>query len=274
MQLGIECLLCEDPQQALAYAGQLDELNHERRYIEGEMKEQAENALGAIAFSKTLPLGLCLYDERWHQGVVGILASRLKDRYRRPTLALALGDDGHIKGSARSIPQVHIRDVLAEIACQYPSIVLRYGGHAMAAGITLDADGLEIFIQAFANTVHKHLEGRLPQAELLSDGPLSAAEISTETAYMLHYAGPWGQGFPRPSFDGEFRVCQQRIVGGTHLRLTLETDDGCSRVEGIYFRWGTQAIASEHVHLVYQLELNNYLGKEAPQLIIEHLTCI
>jgi len=271
MRLGVECLLCDDPSRAWEWAGVLDGLNRERRQIETGMKEQAELMLEEIALGGAqLPLGICLYDERWHQGVIGILASRLKDRYNRPAIALAPGEGDTVKGSARSIPDLHMRDLLACVDSRHPGLLARYGGHAMAAGLTLQRDGVERFTRAFADEVHRQLDGQPPQVEILSDGPLAAAELNTETARLLRYAGPWGQGFPAPLFDGEFQLQSQCLVGGIHLKMVLSAE-GRSGMGAIAFRWGDQLLDATRVRAVYRLDLNEYRGKETPQLIVEHL---
>ncbi|KOR29094.1 ssDNA exonuclease RecJ, partial [Achromatium sp. WMS1] len=271
MRLGMECLLCNDLKQALAYAAELNELNQERQAIESQMQEQATQALNDIEFSGDLPYGLCLYNEHWHEGVIGILASRLKERYHRPTIALTLAEDGSVKGSARSIPEIHIRDLLADIVRRYPDILIRYGGHAMAAGLTLHRTQVPLFTKLFATAVQHHLNGELPTAQILTDGCLHHSEITVENAKLLRYAGPWGQRFPAPLFEGRFRVVSQRLVGKIHLKLQLKTEDGRVDVAAIAFRWGESLLDTEWVYVVYQLDLNEYMGQERLQLIIEHI---
>lgn len=270
MELGLNCLLSDDPKQALEQAQILDTLNRERRDIEQQMKREAEIQLSQISLSGDIPLGLCLYDENWHQGVIGILASRLKELYYRPVIALALGDDGIIKGSARSIAAVHIRDLLVDIDRRYPNLLIRYGGHAMAAGLTLKLENVTTFTKIFAETVHSHLNGILPQAQVLSDGPLHSSEINAETALLLRYAMPWGQNFPDPVFDGEFRIRTQRIVGQVHLKLVLADDSGHG-IDAICFRWNKPLLNTERVRIAYRLDLNEFNGIQSPQLVIEYL---
>ena len=271
MGLGIECLLSDDPAAALEYARTLDGLNRQRREIESEMKAQAEESMALLTLSgEQLPLGLCLYDERWHQGVVGILASRIKERYHRPVVALAAADEVTVKGSARSIPGLHIRDVLAAVDSRHPGLLERFGGHAMAAGLSLARDRVEDFAGAFREEVERQLDGRPPRAEILSDGELAPQEFDAETARLLRYAGPWGQGFPEPLFDGEFEVLSHRFVGDIHLKLLLSLD-GAVQLDAIAFRWGDRPPPGERVRIAYRLDLNEYRGVESPQLIIEHL---
>ena len=271
MGLGIECLLSDDPAAALEYARALDGLNRQRREIESEMKVQAEESMAQLTLpGEQIPLGLCLYDERWHQGVVGILASRIKERYHRPVVALAAADEVTVKGSARSIPGLHIRDVLAAVDSRHPGLLERFGGHAMAAGLSLARDRVEDFASAFRDEVERQLGGQPPRAEILSDGELAPQEFDAETARLLRYAGPWGQGFSEPLFDGEFEVLSHRFVGDIHLKLLLGLD-GAVQLDAIAFRWGDRPPPGERVRIAYRLDLNEYRGVESPQLIIEHL---
>jgi len=271
MGLGIECLLSDGPSLALEQARTLDGLNRQRQGIEAQMKAQAEEAMGQLALpGEGLPLGLCLFDPRWHQGVVGILASRIKERCHRPVVALAPADDNRVRGSARSIPGLHIRDVLAAVDSRHPGLMERFGGHAMAAGLTLTRERVDRFIEAFGAEVERVLDGRPPRAEILSDGRLESHELDLETARLLRYAGPWGQGFPAPLFDGEFEVLTHRIVGDVHLKLRLGLDGGAP-LDAIAFRWGEQPLPGQRVRIAYRLDLNEYRGVESPQLIVEHL---
>jgi single-stranded-DNA-specific exonuclease len=271
MSRGIECLLSDDPVTAQELAGTLDGLNRERQGIESDMKDQADDMMKHLKLSATsLPLGLCLYDTRWHQGVIGILASRIKESYHRPVVAFAPGDADMLRGSARSIPGLHIRDVLAALDSRYPGLLQRFGGHAMAAGLSLSRDRLEDFSVAFVTEVERQLDGCAPAVEVFTDGPLAPGEINAENARVLRYAGPWGQGFPEPLFDGEFQVLSQRIVGDVHLKLELSLDRA-RQVDAIAFRWGADTLTGNRVHLAYRLDLNEYRGVERPQLIIEHL---
>jgi single-stranded-DNA-specific exonuclease len=271
MSQGVECLLCDDPRRALDHATGLDALNRQRRDIESEMKNQAETMLDRCSLDgERLPAGLCLFDPRWHQGVVGILASRIKDRVNRPVVALAEGDDGLLKGSARSIAGLHIRDVLASVDGRRPGLLTRFGGHAMAAGLTLSANRLEAFTEAFAEEVERRLGERPPTPEIWTDGELPPREMDLETARLLRYAGPWGQGFPEPVFEGRFAVLERRFVGEGHLKLLL-SPNGANRVDAVAFRWGDRPPPRDRITAAYRLDLNAYLGAERPQLVLEHV---
>lgn len=235
------------------------------------MKADADAMMARVTLQgERLPFGICLYDPGWHQGVIGILASRIKERHHRPAVALAPGDGDGIRGSARSIPGLHIRDALAAVDSRYPDMIRRFGGHAMAAGLTLHPDRLEDFSRAFDAEVERRLEGRVPRQEILSDGPLPPEALDEATARLIRYAGPWGQGFEEPLFDGEFEVLQQRMVGEVHLKLRLGLDDH-PPLEAIAFFWGEREPPAGRVRIAYRLDLNEYRGVEGVQLIVEHL---
>ncbi|GGO78602.1 single-stranded-DNA-specific exonuclease RecJ [Marinobacterium nitratireducens] len=278
MSIGIECLLCDDGDKALELARTLDDLNRERRGIEQEMQQQALDSLERLSLNESeLPLGLCLYDESWHQGVIGILASRIKERVHRPVIAFAPGDGGEIKGSARSIPGFHIRDGLDAIAARHPGLVTKFGGHAMAAGLTLEADSLETFRAAFDAEVRRQLDEGALQRRLLTDGALSAAQLNLELAERLREGGPWGQQFPEPLFDGEFRLLQQRIVGQRHLKLVLMEPASGLAVDAIWFNVDTASWPNEsaqRVRVVYRLDVNEFRGQRNLQLMVEYLAII
>jgi len=274
MSLGIECLLCDDYSQALTMAQRLDELNRERRAIASEMQMQALDALKTMRLdgNDALPYGLCLFDPAWHQGVIGILAARIKERTHRPVIAFALSNEHEIKGSARSVPGLHIRDALDSVAAQHPGLLTKFGGHAMAAGLTLRRADYDAFSAAFDNEVRKHLTETELQRVLLSDGDLSADELQLELAEALRSAGPWGQGFPEPLFDGVFEVVSQRVVGDKHLKLVL-CYPGDSRIfDAIAFNFihkGSQPL--QRARIAYRLDVNEYRGQRSLQLMIEHL---
>lgn len=270
MDIGLSCLLCADRERALQQAEILDGVNRERRSIESQMQEQAIVILEKLDLTGKLPLGLCLYDDQWHQGIIGLLASKIRERYQRPVIVLSPGENGTVKGSARSIPEVHMRDLLTDIERRYPNTMIRYGGHPMAAGLTMYRDKVEFFKLAFDEAVNLWLQGQLPRAQILTDGTLDPTCFNTETARMLRYAGPWGQGFPPPVFTGEFKVLSQRHVGTTHLKLVLETTD-VANIDAIIFNWGTHSLDSKQIRIVYRLDLNEYQGRENIQLLIEHL---
>lgn len=276
MALGIECLLCDDYPAALGMAQRLDALNHERRNIEGEMQEQALVALKRMRLDTETPLphGLCLFDPDWHQGVIGILASRIKERTHRPVIAFAPANEDEIKGSARSVPGLHIRDALDSVAARHPGLLTKFGGHAMAAGLSLRRTDFETFSAAFDAEVRRHLSTDALQGSIQSDGELSADELRLEVAEMLRNADPWGQGFPEPLFDGEFEILKQRRLGEKHLKLTVRHPQGQQALDAIAFNIAeADRLTLENntrAHLVYKLDVNDYRGQRSLQLIIEH----
>lgn len=276
MSLGIECLLADDPDRARALATQLDDLNRQRREIEQTMQDQALAALetlNARLEGAGLPPGLCIYDERWHQGVIGILASRIKERVHRPVIAFAMAGDGELKGSARSVPGVHIRDVLDAVATSHPGLLNKFGGHAMAAGLSLSLNNLDVFQAAFAEQVIARFEGVPGEAVIFSDGELAAHELALDTAEALRNGGPWGQGFPEPLFDGVFRLHNKRIVGGNHLKLELQPLDGDTVLDGIAFNETGDDLADGvgQLRIAYRLDVNEFRGNRTVQLNIQYL---
>jgi single-stranded-DNA-specific exonuclease len=274
MSLGIECLLTDNEAAAFEMAKQLDTLNRERRTIEAGMQEQALAALDQLHLESELPHGLCLFDESWHQGVIGILASRIKDRVHRPVIAFAKSNDDEIKGSARSVPGLHIRDALDAVASRHPGLLNKFGGHAMAAGLSLPRANYEKFRIAFADEVARHLNADDLTGKVLSDGELIAENMTMDLAQSLRAAGPWGQGFPEPLFDGHFEVLGSRVVGEKHLRLTLRQPQGGS-IEAIAFnRAALQPTAGSQVEAAYRLDINSYKGNQTLQLVIEYLVVL
>lgn len=275
MSLGIACLLAEDVQTAKAIAIQLDALNRERQVIEEEMQQQAQHFLNELQWRENLPIGLCLFKEDWHQGVIGLLASRVKEQLHRPVIAFAPAHGEELKGSARSVSGVHIRDVLASIAAHQPHLMTKFGGHAMAAGLSLPRQHYTPFCQAFDAEVRKHLNVEQLQGKIFSDGELIATELTLATAELIRKAGPWGQGFPEPIFDGVFRIIEQRIVGEHHLKLTLQTLEENSKIlNAIAFnvdlkQWPNHR--SQKIHAAYRLDINEFNHCQNLQLIIEHL---
>ncbi|GAB0149997.1 single-stranded-DNA-specific exonuclease RecJ [Marichromatium sp. PS1] len=270
MSVGVECLLSDDAERANALAQQLDAINRRRREIEGEMKAQAETAVQALDLAEAgLPAALCLYGADWHQGVSGIVAARIRERYHRPVIAFADGGDGLLRGSARSIDGLHVRDAIDRVDRAEPGLIARFGGHAMAAGLSLRAEAFEPFRARFAAVVEEMLEGVASGPELVSDGPLPARLLTLETAETLRLGGPWGKGFPEPRFDGEFEVLQARLVGERHLKLRVAPPEGGS-IEAIGFDLAEQlALAHGRVRLAYRLDVNDYRGRRSPQLILE-----
>jgi single-stranded-DNA-specific exonuclease len=222
-------------------------------------------------------MGLCLYDESWHQGVIGILASRIKDRVHRPVIAFASGDHGEIKGSARSISGFHIRDGLDAIAARYPGLLNKFGGHAMAAGMTLDTARFAEFRVAFDEQVRQQLDKQALTRCLLTDGALGAADLTIELAEILREGGPWGQQFPEPLFDGEFGLLQQRIVGQRHLKLVLMEPGTGLALDAIWFNIDTALwpdATVQRVRVVYRLDVNEFRGQRTLQLMVDHLQAV
>ena len=275
MNLGIQGLLTDDEHLAKEIAQQLDELNSDRREIEGQMKVEAHRLLDEMkAFDERhLPAGVCLYDANWHQGVIGILASRIKDRVHRPVIAFASAGDGEIKGSARSIPGIHIRDVLSDIATRHPSILTKFGGHAMAAGMSIKMSDYPQFALAFDEMVSKHLKTIDLEQKIYSDGNLSDNEITMEFAMLLQNAGPWGQDYPEPVFDGVFDVIQARIVGQHHLKLVLRQPFCELLIDAIAFYVDNieEWLGIRKIKTVYKLDINEYRGNRNIQFILQYL---
>ncbi|HKU15803.1 MAG TPA: single-stranded-DNA-specific exonuclease RecJ [Steroidobacteraceae bacterium] len=276
MSIGIQCLLTDDPQSARLLAARLAQLNQDRRELELQMQQDAMLAIADMrAEDPALPLGLCLFDETWHQGVVGLVASRVKDRVHRPVIALARADATTLKGSARSVDGVHIRDVLDAVTVRHPDLVEKFGGHAMAAGLTLRAAALEDFRAAFDAEVRRWMTIDDAIGIVHSDGLLGRRERTLDVAKLLRSGGPWGQAFPEPVFDDCFEVRAVRVVGERHLRLDLQDCDG-GLCEAIAFRHFDDEDAPEvqpaaRVELAYRLDVNQYNGLEKLQLVVEYL---
>ncbi|GAB5380911.1 MAG: single-stranded-DNA-specific exonuclease RecJ [Aliiglaciecola sp.] len=274
MSLGIECLLCDDPRDARKMALQLDNLNKERREIQESMQQEALSSLQSIEHSDLESrAGIVLYKQDYHQGVVGILAGKIKDKYNRPTIAFAHQTDSLLKGSARSIQGIHIRDLLEDINNQFPQVIDKFGGHAMAAGVTLKLEQLEAFQRAFAHVSQKWLEAHDLTDNVMTDGELQGVDFSIDFAQQLKNAGPWGQGFPEPIFDGEFRIHEQKLLSGKHLKLLLSSSDG-QLIDGIAFNVDSQSWPNEQaerVKLAYKLDINVFRGRTNLQLMIEAL---
>lgn len=274
MALGIECLLCDDPAQARALAERLDRINAERRAMQQQMTEEAEAALaGRDLDGRTLHgAAHCLHDPAWHPGVIGLVASRLKERLHRPVVAFAPAEPGSelLRGSARSIPGFHVRDALAAVDAAHPGLMEKFGGHAMAAGLSLRTPDLPVFEAAFRAHAEAVLDAALLQAEILSDGELAAAEFDRFHAQAIRDGGPWGQGFPEPVFDGEFEVLDWRRVGERHLRLNLRHAARPEPLGAIHFQGWTGDAPARRLRLAYRLEPDDYRGGEAVQLVVEH----
>jgi single-stranded-DNA-specific exonuclease len=275
MSLGIQCLLTDDPALARELALQLDQLNNDRREVEGVMKHEAMALLSEMKAldEHHLPAGVCLFDASWHQGVIGILASRIKDRLHRPVIAFAPAGKGLIKGSARSIPGVHIRDVLSDVAALHPKLLNKFGGHAMAAGLSLKMHDYPAFALAFDEMVSQRLADVDLEQKILSDGELTEREMTLEIADLLQNAATWGQEFPEPVFDGVFEVLQSRIVGHRHLKLVLRKPGCDSMIDAIAFfvdqpeRW----LGLRQIRAAYKLDVNEFRGNRSVQLMLQYL---
>lgn len=272
MSLGIECLITDDVEEASQLAQKLDGLNRERREIEKNMRIQAEDFLDLhreYLDSSDLPMGVCIYHDDWHQGVVGILASRLKEKLNRPVIAFAKGDGREIKGSARSIPQINIRDLLDTIASQNPELLSKFGGHAMAAGLTLTSENYERFKHLFDLQVRAALGKEELVQTLVTDGELSQSPDITEVRNMLMSA-PWGHGFPEPLYDGVFQIVSQVVVGANHLKMKLKDEKLSKTWDAIAFNVGDLQRNKEQ-RMTYRLGVNEYNGNESLQLLIEDM---
>jgi single-stranded-DNA-specific exonuclease len=301
MSLGIACLLTDDTLQARQLALRLDAINDERKRIESDMKDQAMLVLSAMekdlpqtGDGAELPAGLCLYDPGWHQGVIGIVAARVKEKYHRPVIVFAdagVNEQGieEVKGSARSIPGLHIRDLLDEVASQNPGLISKFGGHAMAAGLSLNRSRLDEFRRAYEAAAAGHLDHGALQKRLLTDGEVSLADMQLQTAEMIRSAGPWGQGFPEPLFEGVFECLAQRRLGDKHIKFVLCPVDGAGNsaaevgrqqrpaLDGIAFNVSAEDMPSEQVRylkLVYRLDVNEYRGQRQLQLMIEYFEAV
>ncbi len=275
MSVGVALLLCDNLGEARVLASELDALNQTRKEIEQGMQAEALILCEKLErSSETLPGGLAMYHPEWHQGVVGILASRIKERFHRPVIAFAPAGDGTLKGSGRSIQGLHMRDALERLDTLYPDLMIKFGGHAMAAGLSLEEHKFEQFQQRFGELVTEWLDPALLQGEVISDGPLSAAEMSMEVAQLLRDAGPWGQMFPEPLFDGRFRLLQQRLVGEHHLKVMVEPVGGGPLLDGIAFNIDTTCWPDNgvrEVELAYKLDINEFRGNRSLQIIIDDI---
>lgn len=273
MSIGIDCLLSDSDGEARRLAVVLDQLNQDRRAVEGGMREEALSELQRLHLGDgaSMPFGLCLYNPDWHQGVIGILASRIKERVHRPVIVFTDAGEGIIKGSARSVPGVHIRDALDAVASSHPDLLDKFGGHAMAAGLSLASGKLDDFKLAFDAEVRRHLTEDDLRGILLSDGELPADAADLSLAETLRQAVPWGQGFPEPLFDGRFEVVNQRVVGEHHLKLMLRWPGESRVVDAIAFHVDDELLQMrlQEVELAYRLDVNEWQGNRSVQLMIE-----
>jgi single-stranded-DNA-specific exonuclease len=271
MSHGVELLLCDDPLMANSLATELDALNLSRREIEQSMQQEALNSLEKLSIDQSnLPFALCLFEADWHQGVIGLVASRIKEKYYRPTFAFARANDGEIKGSARSIPGVHIRDMLDLVDKKVPGMIIKFGGHAMAAGLSLLEKDFTLFNETLNNILKEQVDHQLLQNVILSDGQLDSEQFDLSIAQELRDAGPWGQGFPAPIFDGIFELKHQRVVGQKHLKMVLQQGD--KLIDAIAFNidpelWPNLSI--KQVFCVYSLDVNEFRGQRTVQLLVQ-----
>ncbi|EMF06324.1 single-stranded-DNA-specific exonuclease RecJ [Serratia marcescens] len=275
MSIGVALLLSDDIAQARMLANDLDALNQTRREIEQGMQVEALQLCDQLERTSTeLPYGLAMYHPEWHQGVVGILASRIKERFHRPVIAFAPAGDGILKGSGRSVPGLHMRDALERLDMLNPGLMMKFGGHAMAAGLSLEEAKFDEFRQRFGELVGEWLDPAMLEGVIWSDGELAMQELSLTTAELLREGGPWGQAFPEPTFDGKFRILQQRLVGEKHLKLMVEPLGGGPLLDGIAFNvdttlWPDSSV--REVELAYKLDVNEFRGNRNVQLLIQHL---
>ncbi|HIL39273.1 MAG TPA: single-stranded-DNA-specific exonuclease RecJ [Methylococcales bacterium] len=275
MALGIECLLSSDPIESKQMAQQLDHLNKERKEIEAQMKSSALSILATLSDveANATQSAVCLYDQQWHQGVIGILASRIKDKLNRPVIAFAKADHGYLKGSARSISEIHIRDVLNDIATENPQLLSKFGGHAMAAGLTIKACDFDLFTKAFIQRTQQLIADFDLTPEIYTDGQLTEDYLTLNFTELIAAAGPWGQKHPEPFFDGIFDVLQIRIVGERHLKLVLRLPLGGKLIDAIYFfvdkpeSW----LGVRQIKAVYKLDTNEFRGQRNLQFILQHI---
>ena len=274
MSIGVACLLSDDFMAAKEIADRLNQLNLERRALESQMQQDAYSTLEALDFNDISNIGICVYDASWHQGIVGLVASRVKEKLHRPVVAFAKVSDDEIKGSARSVKGIHIRDILESVANENPGLITKFGGHAMAAGLSLPLANYDQFSTAFSGAIAKRIKPKDLERIVETDGELTPTDFTLENAQILRDGGPWGQGFPEPLFDGIFRVVDQRIVGERHLKMVLQPEDSSIYIDGIAFnvdldRWPSQQI--ELVQLVYHLDVNHFRDQRRLQLLVEEM---
>ena len=274
MSLGIECLLTDDKENATEMAKKLNQLNIERRQIQDNMEEQALTEFEKYLqdTSKKMPHGICIYNQNWHQGVVGVLAAKIKEKFNRPVIVFAQECQGILKGSARSITELHIKDVFDEIARLYPELILTFGGHAMAAGLTIEESQFDRFSDVFNKVVDRYISSDSLEDQCLTDGELSGDDFSLPLALAIQNAGPWGQSFPEPIFVGQFKILDKRVVGESHLKLKLQSRNN-NTLDAIAFNMTDDDWPSklEQIISTYRLGINNYRGHSQVQLFIEHI---
>ena len=275
MSLGIECLLTDDEDDAIKIAGKLNRLNIERRKIQDNMQEEALAELEKYLqdTSGEIPYGICIYDKDWHQGVVGILASKIKEKFNRPVIVFAKENEGVLKGSARSIAGLHIKDVFDEIATLHPELIITFGGHAMAAGLTIKESEYSNFSNIFNKYANQYISSDRLEDEYLTDGELSDEDFTVPLAQAIQDAGPWGQSFPEPTFAGQFKILDKRVVGENHLKLKLQSRDNSATLDAIAFNMTDTNWPPETQQIVstYRLGINDFQGNTQVQLFLEHI---
>ncbi len=272
MSLGIECLLTDDPALAQRYAGELDSINRERREIEATMREQAFAYVESLS-AQQWPSCVCVFESSWHQGVVGLIAARVREKCHRPVIAFAQESKGLLKGSARSIPGVHARDLLEAVSATHPGLIEKFGGHAMAAGLNIAESNYDEFTVAVAAQLDRLYPAADFSGAIVSDGVLPVDALNLHFAQVLREAGPWGSGFPEPLWNGNFELLEQRTVGEKHLKMRLRPADGTSVIDAIAFNQAGQAFRGI-VQCAYRLDVNEYRGRESPQLVVEQIAAL
>jgi single-stranded-DNA-specific exonuclease len=267
-------LLTDSDDEAMVLATKLDRLNRERREIEAQMRAEAVELVRVVVDEPEadVPPVICLYGEDWHEGVVGLVASKIKERLHRPAVAFARAASGVLKGSARSISGFHMRDALAEVDAEHPGLISKFGGHAMAAGLTLAEDDFELFAAAIEAVGGRRIQADMLTGRVLTDGELAAEHLTREVAEILRGAGPWGQGFPEPTFDGVFDVMERRVVGSDHLKLKVCVPASGAVLSAIAFnRADFDCAPGDMIRLVYRLDVDDYGSRRSIQLIVEHM---
>lgn len=278
MSIGVELLLADDMLKARELALDLDQLNQTRKEIEAGMKLEAlEICQNLTALFKELPSGITLYQPDWHQGVLGIVSSRIKEQYHRPVITFAKDGEGVLKGSARSIEGLHMRDVLERIHSQHPNMILKFGGHAMAAGLSLREEHFDDFQHIFNQTVADWLDQEHLQGVIWTDGELNSNEFNLETAELIKSSGPWGQAFPEPCFDGKFKILDQRAIGQNHLKMLVEPKQGGPLLDAVAFNIDTRLypdLSIKQARFAYKLDVNEFRGNRNVQLLVEYIEAI
>ncbi|MGI9290640.1 MAG: DHHA1 domain-containing protein, partial [Gammaproteobacteria bacterium] len=279
MTVGINCLLADSNAEAARLAGELSRLNEQRREVQASMQAEAEDMLSKVeaGLGQAVTEAICLFEPDWHQGIVGLVATRIRERINRPVIAFAPADSGELlKGSGRSVQGVHMRDVLAGIDAQHPGLMDKYGGHAMAAGLSLPRDNLDAFRAAFADEVARYANQIDEIDRVWSDGELESGDFNLATAEALRHAVPWGQGCPEPVFDGRFEVIDKRVVGGNHLKLKVRQVGAEQTVNGILFNQTElpPVMGTSEYRLAFKLDVNEFRQLRTHQLVVEHIECV